>query len=293
MNAPFLAQITGGGGVDYFECAVCKTLQINEIPRDMSLYYADSYYSYNLDYKKLFGIVYHIQHIAVKLSFLIYPLALLFTVCSKVFLRRRYEKSYWLYWMLKNFRSLNAPILDVGCGNGALLNEMRKYGFKNLTGIEPFLSGDVDYGNGVKIYKTELDKVRETFDLIIFHHSLEHMPDPQETFENIHRLLNKNGIALIRIPVAGSYAWRKYNTFWRGLDAPRHYFIFSGHAIKMLAGKNNLRLEEIFFDSTTAQITASEQREFSKSELSKIRRFVYRLNENFDGDTAMFVLRKL
>jgi 2-polyprenyl-3-methyl-5-hydroxy-6-metoxy-1,4-benzoquinol methylase len=288
LNIPFLTK----SGYDYFECSFCKTLQIKEIPQDNSSCYENSYYSYNLDYKKLFGKLYFASNIIIKSSFLIYPLALLFTTSSKIFLKRRYEKSYWLYYMLKKFRNLDAKILDVGSGNGALLNEMHKYGFKNLTGIEPFLPNDMDYGNGVKIYKKELNKMQEKFDLIMFHHSLEHIPNPLETFESIHRLLNKGGITLIRIPVAGSYAWRKYNTLWAQLDAPRHLFIFSVYAIKMLAEKNNLRLEEIFFDSTIFQITASEQRKFSENELSEIRKFVYKLNENFDGDQAMFIFRK-
>jgi 2-polyprenyl-3-methyl-5-hydroxy-6-metoxy-1,4-benzoquinol methylase len=288
LNVPFLAQ----GGFDYFECSVCRTLQIKEIPQDSSAYYSDSYYSYSLDYKKLFGKLYFAQNIIIKLSFLIYPFALLFTICSKFFMRRRYEKSYWLYYMLKRFRNLNAKILDVGCGNGALLCEMQKYGFKNLTGVEPFLLNDINYGNNIKIYKKEFCEMQENFDLIMFHHSLEHMPNTLEIFENINRLLNKNGIALIRIPVANCYAWRKYKTFWAQLDAPRHLFIFSTHAIKILAEKNSLQLEDIFFDSTVFQITASEHRKFSKNELSKIRKFVYRLNENFDGDQSMFILRK-
>ncbi|MDR2594098.1 MAG: class I SAM-dependent methyltransferase [Fibromonadaceae bacterium] len=289
LNVPFLAQ----GGFEYFECSVCKTLQIKEIPLDNSKYYSGDYYSYNLDYKKLFGKLYYVQHIIIKLSFLIYPLAFLFTFGSKIFLKKRYEKSYWLYYLLKNFRDLNSKILDVGCGNGTLLGEMRKYGYANLTGIEPFLQSDIDYGNGIKVYKKELSELSEEFDLIMFHHSLEHISNPLEVFENIYRLLNKNGIAMIRIPIAGSYAWRKYKTFWSQLDAPRHLFIFSIYAIKMLAEKNNLSLEEIFFDSTFFQITASEQREFSKKELSKIQKFVYKLNAMFDGDQAMFILRKL
>jgi SAM-dependent methyltransferase len=289
LNVLFLAQ----GGFEYFECSVCKTLQIKEIPCDNSAYYSSDYYSYNLDYKKSFGKLYYAQYIIIKLSFLIYPFAFLFTVASKIFLKKRYEKSYWLYYLLKNFRNLNSKILDVGCGNGTLLNEMQQYGYTDLTGIDPFLQNDIVYGNGIKIYKKELSEVLEKFDLIMFHHSLEHISNPLEAFENIYRLLNKNGIALIRTPVAGSYAWRKYKTFWVQLDAPRHLFIFSIYAIKMLAEKNNLSLKEIFFDSITFQITASEQREFSKKELLKIQKFVYKLNAMFDGDQAMFILRKL
>jgi len=289
LNTQFLTQ----GGFEYFECSICKTLQIKEIPSDSSRYYSNDYYSYNLDYKKLFGKLYYAQHMIIKLSFLIYPLAFLFIICSKIFLKKRYEKSYWLYYLLKNFRNLNSKILDVGCGNGTLLNEMRQYGYANLIGIEPFLQNDINYENGVKVYKRELSEISENFDLIMFHHSLEHISNPLEVFENIYRLLNKNAIALIRIPIAGSYAWRKYKTFWSQLDAPRHLFIFSIYAIKMLAEKNNLALEKIFFDSTVFQITASEQRKFSKKELSKIQNFVYKLNEMFDGDQAMFILRKL
>jgi hypothetical protein len=61
------------------------------------------------------------------------------------------------------------PVLDVGCGDGALLSQFAKCGFKDLVGIDPFVQSDAMTSNEAPILKRRLIDVQGSFDLIMFH----------------------------------------------------------------------------------------------------------------------------
>jgi len=100
----------------------------------------------------------------------------------------------------------DTSILDIGCGVGTLLYFLRELGFKNLLGIDPFNKKDVEYPNGVKILKKEISEVDGQWDLIMLHHSFEHLPDPKKTLETVFALLNAGGDCVIRTPIVPCYA---------------------------------------------------------------------------------------
>ena len=49
--------------------------------------------------------------------------------------------------------------LDVGAGKGELLLKLQNVGFKNLTGIDPFLEKEITYNKDLKILKLELSEL--------------------------------------------------------------------------------------------------------------------------------------
>src|SRR5213075_2198570 len=72
----------------------------------------------------------------------------------------------------------DAAILDVGCGSGDLLRLLHALGFKNLTGVDPFLAADLTTPEGIKIWKKELGQMPGSFQVLMLHHSFEHMTEP-------------------------------------------------------------------------------------------------------------------
>jgi len=103
--------------------------------------------------------------------------------------------------------SLDDPILDVGSGSRPmLLASLRRLGFRSLQAIEPFVTGDTMY-LGVPVRKAVLTDVRGTFRLIMFHHSLEHVPDPRATLAAANGLLDPAGRCQVRTPVMGTGMW--------------------------------------------------------------------------------------
>lgn len=284
---------------NYVECASCGTVQIEEIPNDMNKYYPDTYYSYQNKEATGFsfknwrtGKVY--QHYFGSFT----PLGAILSLFS----------SKLPAWMKRRYLKLNSNILDVGCGSGELLHIMNRGGFTTLSGVDPFISTDLNYESGVTIYKNEFKNIEGQFDFIMFHHSFEHMNNPLEVFKHINACLKSNGTALIRIPVADSSSYKKYGENWVNLDPPRHFFLHTEKSIRLLASQSGLELVETFRDANQFQFYGSElylknipleeynkglhPHFFSKDQLRKYRKEAQRLNKQNEGDWSSFYLRK-
>ena len=102
-------------------------------------------------------------------------------VLSRVAMLDRAAPS-WYGWFRGLHVTARSPVLDVGCGNGALLFHLRSFGFKQLAGIDPFLV-DEHVGSGVSLRRHHLDQVAGRFQVILFNHSLEHVDDPGELLD--------------------------------------------------------------------------------------------------------------
>jgi len=155
--------------------------------------------------------------------------------------------------------SKDARILDVGCGSGRLLQDLAYLGFTNLTGADPFNERDLVYPSGVKVLKRQLGQMDGEFDLIMLHFSYEHLDNPNGIMQDIHRLLRPGGEAVIRIPIASSYAWQRYGVNWVNLDPPRHFFLHTFKSIDLIAEKTGLRVENVVHEGFDDQFWASEQ----------------------------------
>ena len=101
--------------------------------------------------------------------------------------------------------NFDSAVLDVGCGAGKLLLRMQRDGFNNLTGIDPYIKEDINYRNGVKVFKRHVFELNGRYDLVMCHHALEHMPQPLEVMKKFHELLKPNRYVIIRIPVTSSF----------------------------------------------------------------------------------------
>lgn len=214
-------------------------------------------------------------------------------------------------WLRRGRVDFDSTILDVGCGLGDRLLELAKDGFGNLTGIDPFIKGDLRYESGVRVWKRELSKFEGRFDFIMLHHAFEHMPDPAEALGHLHRLLRPGRTLLIRIPVADSWAWRHYGVHWFQLDAPRHLFLHTRESMERLAEGAGFHIREVIRDSLIDQFICSEQYRrgiplyaegsweldpengvFSKAELDEFRHRAREFNASGEGDQACFYLER-
>lgn len=282
---------------EYFECSNCMCLQISEIPKNIDRYYPSDYYSYQQPVfpTKLTGVRYFLKkslagYCSGKFSF------------TGLLLSKFYDNPFT--WLKPNVVSFDSKILDVGCGTGRLLLSMKRSGYQNLTGIDPYNSEDIIYNNGVKVFKKNVFEMDEQFDLVMLHHSFEHMENPKAILEKLRQLITPNGNIIIRIPVANSYAWRKYQTHWVQLDAPRHFFLHTIKSMNILANECALKLQSFEYESSAFQFTGSEkylrgigfsekETAFSKMQIKIFQKEAKRLNKLNDGDSACFYLHKV
>lgn len=126
-------------------------------------------------------------------------------------------------------------LLDVGCGSGDWLVQMRELGW-HVDGL------DFDPA-AVELARTRNLNVRagsleaqgydsETFDAVTLHHVIEHVPDPVATLRECHRVLRFGGRLVVATPNAHSLSHRMFRADWRGLEPPRHLHLFTGGSLR-------------------------------------------------------------
>ncbi|MEB2782532.1 class I SAM-dependent methyltransferase [Algoriphagus sp. C2-6-M1] len=272
---------------EYLECGQCKGLFLINIPDNLGEYYPDKYYSFD-SYQPSKGILRALKRARFKL----YQAGLSL---------RPPNYFNWIYNLNVNETS---RIADVGCGNGQLLAELSYCGFKNLHGYDPFLTL-LDDSKGFQLIKKDFFQIDQKYDLVMFHHSFEHIPHPSELFKKLVQILNPGGEVLIRVPVTDGKVWLEEREFWFQLDAPRHIFIPNTQSMHILAEKFNLELFKIEFDSLYSQFWGTElykrgksfvgtaiEEEFTKEELDRFKAKAKDYNEQHIGDQACFYFRK-
>ncbi|MDR1652822.1 MAG: class I SAM-dependent methyltransferase [Prevotellaceae bacterium] len=291
----------------YFKCSSCGCLQIAEPPTDLSKYYpSEGYYSYRQVVTSS-SYVEKVKNLLKRFLFNLYQ-RLNMPLQAVPYIRN----FGWLKFLKKIAKT--SAILDVGCGNGRLLQQMSGWGLKNLTGIDPFIEEDILYPSGMRVWKTDIydypplqhagnQSLAEHFDLIMLHHSFEHMDNPRAALNQLHKLLSPKGQMLIRVPVSDSFAWRKYGANWFQIDAPRHFFLHTTKSMAILAKECGFVLKQLVHDSTKAQFVHSEKycRDISLFEDMEIPRTYEKcctrqakwLNRIMDGDQACFILEKI
>lgn len=292
---------------DYIECKACKAIQIKEVPKDMARHYPKNYYSLDFDPTAFYKNPIRAYIENARITYAVFGTGLL----GKTLYRKFPDTAPVSVGGVENI-SKESKILDVGCGSGRLLYQLRQIGFKNTSGTDPYLSEPITYNNGLSIETKELSEVEGTYDIIMMHHVFEHIADPEAMLDAVKSKLTDDGTCIIRIPVANSEAWEKYGPDWVQLDAPRHFFLHTLQSMDILAERAGLVVDEVNFDSRDFQFWGSEQYKrdiplmndrslamnlksdlFTDEERQKWKEAADVLNSQARGDQAIFYLRKV
>ncbi len=293
---------------EYFQCSRCQCLQIHPLPADLSPYYPDGYYSISEEGTAFGGIP---QWCYTMMGSALGPEDLMRSHPSTE-ARDRALASQALAYYFPERLGPTASILDVGCGGGSFLRAIRTLGFERLLGVDAFVPRELHYKDGIRVLKTTLPEFHSDsrWDVIMFHHSFEHMANPHEVLRAVARLLAEEGVCLIRIPVV-SLAWERYGINWVQLDAPRHLYLHSTESLRLVAEACGLEVSRVHYDSAGFQFWGSEQYVqdipllserslvqcgpqnsiFSPDQLAGFDAQAAALNSQERGDQAAFLLR--
>jgi SAM-dependent methyltransferase len=280
----------------YAECERCGALSLLDPPPDLGPYYGDGYYSFDTPGRMMTAA----------------RAAWIRSVATGAGHRRRLvgrlaDRPPWIEWFARAGVTRDARILDVGSGGGRRLDDLASAGFRDVTGIDPYLDRDRSIARGVRVLARSLGEVDGRFDLIMFNHSLEHVADQVGTLRSARFRLAEGGRVLVRIPVLG-LAWDVYGVDWVQLDPPRHFVIHSEGSMRRAAQAAGLAVDSVSYDSTPFQFWGSElyesgvpfvEKPWSRGEVqlrifrgrdAGRRRAATGLNRDGVGDQAQFLL---
>ena len=139
-----------------------------------------------------------------------------------------------------------SSVLDVGCGRGVLLGALADRGFE-VHGVE--LSEDAVRGAEpraqIRIAPSlvEAGYPAESFDLVVVWHVLEHLQNPREALEEVHRILKPEGRLIVAVPNFSSLQARWTRGAWFHLDLPRHLYHFPLDGLRRLSEKTGFEIE--------------------------------------------------
>lgn len=142
----------------------------------------------------------------------------------------------------------NAVILEVGCGNGFVLKELNKIGYKNTFGVEPSIdavnkAGQLKSKIANDYFKSGLFK-NNSFDFIFIFQTLDHIPNPNQFLHECRRILKKNGYLF-----AYNHNVESFTAHLLGEKSPifdiEHTFLYSLKSVRKIFEKNGFIVNSV------------------------------------------------
>lgn len=141
------------------------------------------------------------------------------------------------------------PILDAGCGGGALVNYLHRLGFKNIYGFDASSTGiEIAKKNFPEIsdkffihncYEENLP-INHKFKLIISMEIIEHLYSPTKYLKNIYNWLDNDGYFILTTPYHGYLKnfliafLNKFDRHFSSLEEGGHIKFFSKKTLTLL-----------------------------------------------------------
>ena len=154
-------------------------------------------------------------------------------------------------------------ILDIGCGSGRFLYQMKLEGWKTF-GVEISKSA-ADLGNkleNLNIFNGEIIDAKfdaESFEYVRSNHSFEHIHNPLEVLAEIHKVLKKDGKLFIGVPNINSFNAYFFKKYWWYLGVPVHTYSYSVKTLSEILEKSGFVVENVNYNGDYSGILGSIQ----------------------------------
>ena len=298
---------------EYATCASCGTLVLRDVPEDLAPYYPQDYYSVGMDPEVALGRRGVRQVATVIFRSALWGRGWVSGTAHRVMRKRQLRNLIGIMTLVRQqsmLASRTSRVLDVGCGSGLLVFALGLAGQRNVVGIDPFAAEDRELSTGGSVRRRELGDEEGRYDLVMLHHSLEHVRSPERTLREAMHVLAPGGRILVRMPTPSSEAFELYGPHWAQLDPPRHLVLLTRTGVDALCARLGLEVEACVDDSTGFAYWASEQvvngtplldpasamvnpsaSAFSRAQLDAWEARANAANEAARGDQAAWVLR--
>ncbi len=156
----------------------------------------------------------------------------------------------------------NAKILEIGGGDGFQAKILSDEGFSVVSiDMEPRISQVFPVN---KIDSSKFNFSNETFDIIFTSHVLPHVHDLDEMFDEIKRIIKKDGIVLHVVPTSG---WSLITNIW-------HYLFIPKYLLKSIKKK--------IFNKSQFQTSSKQNTQIQNSVQNNLKKlFLHPLGQNY------------
>lgn len=143
-------------------------------------------------------------------------------------------------------------LLDIGCGPGVFLEEMKKAAFTVL-GVD-MSAVVVDYCKSKSLQvmrKSIYDSYfkNRKYDIVSAFQVIEHTTDADKFIKKIYPLLRKNGLITLSTPDVDGFIAKIQGTKWFEYYNLEHNYFFTMESIKILLEKNGFEILELYVEN--------------------------------------------
>jgi SAM-dependent methyltransferase len=135
-------------------------------------------------------------------------------------------------------------VIEVGCGYGDLLAYLRSRGCV-VQGVDlDARAARVADSLGVPVHVGALEDLRSpagSFDVGVLCHSLEHVPDPDQTLDTLSRLLGPGALLHVAVPNGAAAALAIEGAEWPHVSHPLHFWFFDRRSLMTLLERHGFR----------------------------------------------------
>jgi SAM-dependent methyltransferase len=162
--------------------------------------------------------------------------------------------------MMLRYLRQGSRILEIGCGEGLLLEELKCAGFV-VIGLEPSRRASQS------ARKAGLDVIdgyfpesspNGSFDCVVMSHVLEHWPDPRSILESAVKLIPNGALFLVQTNWLGIVPQRNALN-WYAWVPEQHYWHFTPRGIERIASGTGLRTEALEYSSLVHEVDSHKE----------------------------------
>lgn len=120
------------------------------------------------------------------------------------------DEAEYLHRRLKSDEIIDKDVLDIGCGTLPHIMEFAPFYLEEirlplLERDNRLLNLDLESGEGVDIVADchQIPLENETMDVVLFFNVIEHVLDPRQVINDVHRVLRSSGVCYATAPGAG------------------------------------------------------------------------------------------
>lgn len=170
----------------------------------------------------------------------------------------RGQNNYYSAWRWEQeevlkFINSSDKVLDIGCGTGNFLDNIRNI-TSNLVGLEiNDLAIETAKGRGLTVIKSDVHSFSEgynnqaKFDIICAFQVLEHIYEISDFIHSCLKLLKINGKLIIAVPNNNPYLFK--HDFYHALNLPPHHIgLWDENSMKKITKYFPIELKDLFFE---------------------------------------------